>query len=253
VDVRGGAPGTRETGVFTPGNLVSEIHAVVFSGGSAFGLAASNGVMSWLARRGVGFAIGNARVPIVAGAILFDLGVGESGAYPDEASGEAACEAAGDGAIPTGQVGAGGGATVGKLLGVARASRGGVGAASIALPGGERVAALAAVNAFGDVVDPETGRRIAGAQGKATTGSQPGALLEEKLQASPHAGANTTLSASRPTSRSAGAGRRRGRRDRPRGPRHWPSAEASPRALPTGRRTVPRAPRRAAATEMPRS
>src|SRR5262249_43666157 len=105
--VGGGAPRARETGVFTPGNLVSEVHAVVFSGGSAFGLAAANGVMSWLARRGVGFAVGNARVPIVPGAILFDLGVGESGAYPDETSGEAACDAAADGPITTGRVGAG--------------------------------------------------------------------------------------------------------------------------------------------------
>ena len=193
VDVRGGAPGTRETGVFTPGNLVSEIHAVVFSGGSAFGLAASDGVMSWLARRGIGFAIGNARVPIVAGAILFDLGVGESGAYPDAVAGEAACDAAVEGAVPTGAVGAGSGATVGKLLGVAKASRGGIGVASIDLPGGGRVAALAAVNAFGDVVDPETGRRIAGARGQGEQWLEARALLEEKLEASPHAGANTTL------------------------------------------------------------
>ena len=193
VDVRGGAPGTRETGVFTPGNLVSEIHAVVFSGGSAFGLACANGVMAWLARRGVGFAIGNARVPIVAGAILFDLGVGESGAYPDQAAGEAACDAAGDGPIPAGAVGAGSGATVGKLLGVAKSSRGGVGAASVELPGGERVAALAAVNAFGDVVDPATGRRIAGAHGHGEEWLEARALLEEKLEESPHAGANTTL------------------------------------------------------------
>jgi len=193
VDVRGGAPGTRETGVFTPGNLVSEIHAVVFSGGSAFGLAAGDGVMSWLARRGVGFAIGKTRVPIVAGAILFDLGVGESGAHPNAASGEAACEAAGEGTIATGAVGAGTGATIGKLLGVAKASRGGVGAASLELPGGGRVAALAAVNAFGDVVDPETGRRLAGAHGQGEEWLEARALLEEGLEASPHAGANTTL------------------------------------------------------------
>src|SRR5947208_15206924 len=84
VDVRGGAPGTRETGVFTAGNLVSEIHGLVFAGGSAFGLASATGVMSWLRRRNVGFAIGSTRVPIVAGAIVFDLGVGESGASPGE-------------------------------------------------------------------------------------------------------------------------------------------------------------------------
>ena len=89
VDVRGGAPGTRETGVFTPGNLVSEIHAVVFSGGSALGLAAATGVTAWLRERGVGFAIGPARIPIVAGAVLFDLAVGSSDAFPDEAGRQA--------------------------------------------------------------------------------------------------------------------------------------------------------------------
>ena len=129
VDVRGGAPGTRETGVFTPGNLVSEIHGVLFAGGSAFGLAAATGVVAWLRDRGVGFSVGPARVPIVAGAVLFDLAVGDSSAFPDEAAGRAACEAAREGEIPVGPVGAGTGATVGKLLGVNSASRGGVGAA----------------------------------------------------------------------------------------------------------------------------
>jgi len=192
VDVRGGAPGTRETGVFTPGNLVSEIHGLVFAGGSAFGLAASNGVASWLRRRGVGFSIGPARVPIVAAAILFDLAVGNPEAYPDDAAGEAACDAARGGEIETGAVGAGTGATVGKLLGVARASRGGVGAAAVTLVGGERVAALAVVNAFGDVVDPDSGRRLAGPRGDDSFDSAR-ALRQEQLQESPLAGANTTL------------------------------------------------------------
>jgi L-aminopeptidase/D-esterase-like protein len=192
VDVRGGAPGTRETGVFTPGNLVSEIHGLVFAGGSAFGLASASGVTSWLRRRGVGFAVGPARVPIVAAAILFDLGVGDAGAYPDEAAGEAACEAARDGEIEAGAVGAGAGATVGKLLGAARASRGGLGAASVAIRGGHEVSALAAVNAFGDVVDPESGRRLAGALGEAAL-STARALREAELAGSPLAGANSTL------------------------------------------------------------
>jgi L-aminopeptidase/D-esterase-like protein len=192
VDVRGGAPGTRETGVFTPGNLVSEIHGLVFAGGSAFGLASASGVTSWLRRRGVGFAVGPARVPIVAAAILFDLGVGDAGAYPDEASGEAACEAARDGEIETGAVGAGTGATIGKLLGAARASRGGLGAASVAIRGGHGVSALAAVNAFGDVVDPESGRRLAGALGEEAF-STARALREAELTGSPLAGANSTL------------------------------------------------------------
>lgn len=193
VDVRGGAPGTRETGVFTPGNLVSEIHAVLFSGGSAYGLAAATGVSAWLRERGVGFAFGPVRVPIVAGAVLFDLAVGDSEAFPDEAMGRAACDAAAEGEAKSGPIGAGAGATVGKLFGVARASRGGVGVAAAALPGGETVAALAAVNAFGDVVDPETGRLLAGpgvSDGRFRTER---ALREEDLRDSPLATAHTTL------------------------------------------------------------
>ena len=193
VDVRGGAPGTRETGVFTPGNLVSEIHGLVFAGGSSFGLASAGGVSSFLKRLGVGFAIGGARVPIVAAAILFDLAVGDANAYPGEAEGEAACEAASDGEVATGAVGAGCGATVGKLMGITRASPGGVGAASIELPGGGRVAALAAVNAFGDVVDPDTGRRVAGVRGEGEGFSAARALHRDPLEQSPLAGASTTL------------------------------------------------------------
>lgn len=194
VDVRGGAPGTRETEVFTPGNLVSEIHGLLFSGGSAFGLAAATGVMAWLKERGAGFAVGAARVPIVAAAVLFDLAVGDPDAFPDEAMGRAACEAARSGEIPAGAVGAGTGATVGKLLGVNRAARGGIGAASVTLPGGGVVAALAAVNAFGDVVDPDTGGVLAGpgAPGGAAFRSSR-ALIEDGLGESPLAAAHTTL------------------------------------------------------------
>ena len=193
VDVRGGAPGTREIGVFTPGNLVSEIHGLVFAGGSAFGLASAGGVMTWLKRRGVGFAIGPARVPIVAGAILFDLAVGSPDAYPDEAAGEAACEAAREGEIETGAIGAGTGATVGKILGIARASRGGIGAAAIVLPGGERVAALVAANPFGDVVDPDAGNRLAGPDARDGRFLTARALFGDTLLESPLAGANSTL------------------------------------------------------------
>ena len=194
VDVRGGAPGTRETGVFTPGNLVSEIHGLLFTGGSAFGLAASGGVTAWLRDRGIGFAVGPFRVPIVAAAVLFDLAVGDPEAFPDEKMGGAACDAASDGDIPLGPVGAGTGATVGKLYGIGRAARGGVGAASLQLPGGETVAAVAAVNAFGDVVDPDTGRLLAGAGGgKPASALSTRALLAEDLSGSPLAGASTTL------------------------------------------------------------
>jgi L-aminopeptidase/D-esterase-like protein len=195
VDVRGGAPGTRETGVFAPGNLISEIHALVFAGGSAFGLAAANGVTSWLRDRGVGFPVGPALVPIVAAAVLFDLAVGDPRAFPDEAMGRRACDAATDAPPPRGRVGAGTGATAGKLLGVAKASPGGIGVASQRLPDGQIVAALAAVNAFGDVVDPETGETLAGA------GAFPAdrafraerALREDARIDSPLAGGNTTL------------------------------------------------------------
>jgi L-aminopeptidase/D-esterase-like protein len=192
VDLRGGAPGTRETGVFTPGNLVSAIHGLVFAGGSAFGLAAAGGVASWLRGHGVGFAIGRSRVPIVASAVLFDLAVGDPEAYPDEAAGRAACEAAGSGEIATGAVGAGTGATVGKILGVERSSSGGIGAAAVTLPGGGTVAALAAVNAFGDVVDPDSGRLLAGPRA-ADSFSSERALRQDDLRESPLAGANTTL------------------------------------------------------------
>ncbi len=193
VDVRGGAPGTRETGVFAPGNLVSEIHAVVFAGGSAFGLAAATGVSAWLAGRGVGFSIGPARVPIVAAAVLFDLGVGDAGAFPDEAMGRVACDAAAEDNDACGQIGAGSGATVGKLLGAAKASPGGVGVAAARLPGGETVAALAAVNAFGDVVDPETAVLLGGPGLRDGVFRTERALLEDDLAESPMAGGHTTL------------------------------------------------------------
>lgn len=193
VDVRGGAPGTRETGVFTPGNLVSEIHAVVFSGGSALGLAAATGVTAWLRDRGVGFAIGPARVPIVAAAVLFDLAVGSPDAFPDEAMGRRACEAASEGDVGRGAVGAGTGATVGKLRGIAEASPGGVGVASVRLPEGETVAALAAVNAFGDVVDPKTGALLAGPGLRDGTFRSERALREDGLVGSPLSGGHTTL------------------------------------------------------------
>lgn len=197
VDVRGGAPGTRETGVFTPGNLVSEIHALLFTGGSAFGLAAATGVTAHLKRAGTGFAVGAVRVPIVAAAVLFDLAVGDPDAYPDAEMGEKACGAAADGEIETGAVGAGSGATVGKLLGVARSSRGGVGVAALELPGGGVVAALAAVNSFGDVVDPDSGELLASpvdASGRRIRSME--SLVsdeDESLRERAAPGANTTL------------------------------------------------------------
>ncbi len=163
VDVRGGAPGTRETDLLDPVNTVSVVHAVVLSGGSAFGLDASAGVVRYLEERGVGFETGVARVPIVVQAILFDLGVGgDPSVRPDARCGYDAARDASFGPIDEGSVGAGAGATVGKLRGMARAMKGGIGVASVALETGLTVAAIVAVNSLGDVVDPATGAVIAG-------------------------------------------------------------------------------------------
>jgi L-aminopeptidase/D-esterase-like protein len=163
VDVRGGAPGTRETDLLDPVNSVAEVHAVVLSGGSAFGLDAATGVMRYLEERGVGFDVGVTKVPIVVGAILFDLGVGDDPSVrPDAGCGYRAAQVASAGVIAEGNVGAGTGATVGKLRGMRRAMKGGIGTASITLPDGLTVAALVAVNAVGDVIDPSTGTVVAG-------------------------------------------------------------------------------------------
>ena len=163
VDVRGAAPGTRETDLLDPVNSVEQVHAVLLAGGSAFGLDAASGVVAWLEARGIGQPVGPARVPIVPAAILFDLWVGDPSVRPDAESGRLACEAAVDRAPEEGSVGAGAGATVGKLWGIERAMKGGVGTASLRI-GGATVAALIVVNAVGDVIDPTSGRPIAGAR-----------------------------------------------------------------------------------------
>ena len=163
VDVRGAAPGTRETELLSPLNAVEKVHAVMLAGGSAFGLDAAGGVMRWLDERGFGVRVGPARVPIVPAAILFDLWVGDAKIRPDAASGYAACDAATTEPVVEGNVGAGTGAAVGKLFGINRAMRGGIGSASITV-GGLTVGALVAVNAIGDVVDPATGEPVAGAR-----------------------------------------------------------------------------------------
>ena len=168
VDVRGGAPGTRETDLLAPENLVDRVHAVLLSGGSAFGLAAADGVMRWLEERGHGFSVGKARVPIVPAAVLFDLWHGDLSIRPDAAAGYAACEAASNGRPAQGNVGAGAGASVGKLFGIERAMRGGIGSASIRV-GSVTVAALVAVNATGDVIDPSNGETIAGSRTHASS------------------------------------------------------------------------------------
>jgi L-aminopeptidase/D-esterase-like protein len=163
LDVRGGASGLRNPTVAAPGHLVERIHAVFLAGGSAFGLDAGAGVMRYLESHGVGFPVRGHRVPIVTGAILFDLGVGDRGRRPDPALAERACRVATRRPVVEGNVGAGTGATVGKLFGISRAMRGGLGSAS-ARSGGVRVGALAVVNAFGDIRDPETNRLVAGAR-----------------------------------------------------------------------------------------
>ncbi|MBN2258420.1 MAG: P1 family peptidase, partial [Anaerolineaceae bacterium] len=164
VDQRGGAPGTRETDVLNPANLVDVVHAVVLTGGSAFGLNTTGGVMRYLEEKGIGYDTGVAKVPIVPAAVLFDLAVGDAKIRPDEAMGYQACKAAGSNTVRQGNVGAGTGASVGKLFGMQAAMKAGIGSASIKLPGGVVVSAIFAVNAFGDVVDPQNGRILAGAR-----------------------------------------------------------------------------------------
>jgi L-aminopeptidase/D-esterase-like protein len=163
VDVRGAAPGTRETDLARPGHLVEKAQGVVLAGGSAFGLAAADGVLQYLEARGCGFDTGVAVVPIVPAAILFDLAVGDPRVRPDAAMGLAACQAAAGGPVAEGNVGAGTGATVGKILGMKSAMKAGLGTASRSA-GGVTVGAIVAVNAFGDVVDPASGAILAGAR-----------------------------------------------------------------------------------------
>jgi L-aminopeptidase/D-esterase-like protein len=165
VDVRGGAPGTRETDALRPGTLVQGIHAVLLTGGSAWGLDAAGGVMRYLEERGVGWVFGAGPVPVVVGAVLYDLRVGRGDVRPDAEAGYLACRAARTGNVAQGSVGAGTGATVGKVLGMERCLKGGLGTASEALPSagdGLVVGALVAVNCFGEVVDPATAQVIAG-------------------------------------------------------------------------------------------
>ncbi len=164
VDVRGSATGSVELDALNPGHVAPHVHAIVLAGGSAFGLEASSGVRRALEKRGIGFDTGVARVPIVPGAILFDLGIGKANVRPDREMGEKAVAAATADAVAEGNVGAGTGATVGKLFGMKQAMKSGIGSASLTLGSGVMVAALVAVNALGDVIDPETGKIIAGAR-----------------------------------------------------------------------------------------
>lgn len=197
VDVRGAAPGTRETDLLGPANLVGVVHAVLLSGGSAWGLDAASGVMRWLEEHGIGLRVGAApgqTVPIVPAAVLFDLHVGDARIRPGADAGYAACAAASSDAPTQGNVGAGAGATVGKLFGMGQAMKGGIGSAAVTL-NGVTVGALIAVNALGDVVDPATGAPLAGARtadGRALRGSV-AAVLAGEAPLSLLAGVNTTI------------------------------------------------------------
>ncbi|WP_453934085.1 P1 family peptidase [Acidovorax temperans] len=194
VDVRGAAPGTRETDLLHPSNLVDKVHAIMLAGGSAWGLEAATGAVRWLEERGVGLDVAVGRLPIVPAAVLFDLLVGDMRIRPDAAAGYAACAAA-SGADPTeGNVGAGAGAVVGKVFGIQHAMKGGVGTASITVDG-VTVGALIACNALGDVIDPDTGHVMAGARTDDGQGMRDTrrALLRGQPPQPLLAGTNTTI------------------------------------------------------------
>ena len=194
VDVRGAAPGTRETDLLDPCNLVDKVHAIVLAGGSAWGLDAATGAVRWLEEQGVGLDVGVGRLPLVPAAVLFDLLVGDMRVRPDAAAGYAACAAASSVDPAEGNVGAGAGASVGKMVGMARAMKGGVGTASVTVDG-VTVGALIACNAVGDVLDPDTARIVAGA--RTADGLQlldtRRALLRGELAQSVLPGTNTTI------------------------------------------------------------
>lgn len=198
VDVRGAAPGTRETDLLDASNLVEKVHAIALCGGSAFGLDAASGVMRWLEERGIGFGTPHGVVPIVPAAVLFDLPLvrpgDEAHARPDAQAGYAACAAASGAPPASGNVGAGAGATVGKLFGPERAMKGGIGHASVCV-GPWVVAAMVACNAVGDVTDPGSGRLLAGARtedGRQLLGSERAMLGGQRLQP-PVPGTHTTI------------------------------------------------------------
>ncbi len=173
VAVRGGSPGTHETDLLNPIRRVDRVHAIVLSGGSAFGLAAAGGVQQWLEERHIGFQTLHGYVPIVPAAILYDLGVGKSDVRPNTASGYAACDAAAGGPFPSGSVGAGAGATVAKAFGLAGAVKGGIGSARCVLPDGVSVGAAVAVNAWGGVRDHRDGSLVAGPRRRDGTMADP--------------------------------------------------------------------------------
>jgi L-aminopeptidase/D-esterase-like protein len=194
VDVRGAAPGTRETDLLSPINTVDRVNAIVLAGGSAFGLDAASGTVRWLDERGAGYETSVARVPIVPSAILFDLGVGDPKIRPTADCGYRAAVAASSEPVTEGSVGAGSGATVGKMRGLRHAMKGGIGTAALVMPTGLIVAALVAVNAYGDIIDPATGAVVAGVRtddGRALADAR--RLLRDSRATPRPAAENTTL------------------------------------------------------------
>lgn len=197
-DIGGSATGTEEFDVLTPMHVTPVVHGIVFSGGSAFGLESISGVRRFLEKKGVGYDMRSAKVPLVAGAILYDLGIGKASARPTREMGEDAAAAANDRAVVEGNIGAGTGATLGKLYGLTRAMKGGIGSATVKLSGqfdGILVSALAAINAFGDVIDPATGAVVAGARASSNSREYVNtaqALLRGEGPGAPPPG-NTTL------------------------------------------------------------
>ena len=188
VDVRGAAPGTRETEALRPGRLVQKAHAVLLTGGSAFGLDAASGVVQYLEEQNIGFPAGSVRVPIVPAAVIFDLGVGEANVRPDREMGYQACLNATDEPVVMGVIGAGTGATVGKAPDVT-SSPGGVGSACMRLDSGLIVAAIVVVNALGNVVHPRTGEILAGGKENGNFVD----ITERLLDADLVHGTNTTI------------------------------------------------------------
>ncbi|WOV88134.1 P1 family peptidase [Sporosarcina oncorhynchi] len=194
VDVRGSAPGTRETDLLDPVNLVDQVHAICLSGGSAYGLESATGVMHFLEEKGIGLDVGVARVPIVPGAVLFDLAIGDPKVRPDKEMGYTAASRAKKGEFPFGNIGAGCGATVGKMAGNDSCMKGGLGSASVSLDNGLVVGALVAVNAVGDIRDPDNREILAGMIDPKTGEFRDSLLyLEKGMDNNSMAGANTTI------------------------------------------------------------
>jgi L-aminopeptidase/D-esterase-like protein len=193
VDIRGSATGSVELDTLRPGHVAPHVHAIVLSGGSAFGLETTSGVRNLLEKRGIGYDAGVTHVPIVPGAILFDLGIGRPDVRPTREMGEKAALAANAGPVAEGNVGAGTGATVGKILGMKNAMKSGLGTASVMLGNGAIVAAMVAVNALGDVIDPHTGKIIAGARVSANSSAFADSAALMRHGPNPGRGGNTVI------------------------------------------------------------